>query len=52
LNGKVERSQKTDLDEFYSTVDLADMASGVAAPLQLGAPAWVAELPTTNRAVL
>jgi len=22
LNGKVERSQKTDLDEFYATVDL------------------------------
>jgi transposase InsO family protein len=22
LNGKVERSQRTDLDEFYSTVDL------------------------------
>ncbi len=22
LNGKVERSQKTDIDEFYSTVDL------------------------------
>jgi transposase InsO family protein len=22
LNGKVERSQKTDLEEFYSTVDL------------------------------
>jgi transposase InsO family protein len=26
LNGKVERSQKTDLDEFYSTVDLDDPA--------------------------
>lgn len=24
LNGKVERSQRTDLDEFYSTVDLKD----------------------------
>lgn len=24
LNGKVERSQRTDLDEFYSTVDLRD----------------------------
>jgi transposase InsO family protein len=24
LNGKVERSQKTDLQEFYATVDLAD----------------------------
>jgi hypothetical protein len=24
LNGKVERSQKTDWEEFYSTVDLAD----------------------------
>jgi transposase InsO family protein len=24
LNGKVERSQKTDLDEFYSTVDIKD----------------------------
>lgn len=24
LNGKVERTQKTDLDEFYSTVDLHD----------------------------
>lgn len=24
LNGKVERSQKTDLEEFYSTVDLKD----------------------------
>lgn len=24
LNGKVERSQKTDLHEFYSTVDLDD----------------------------
>ncbi len=24
LNGKVERSQKTDLHEFYSTVDLKD----------------------------
>jgi len=24
LNGKVERSQKTDKTEFYSTVDLAD----------------------------
>jgi transposase InsO family protein len=22
LNGKVERSQRTDLDEFYSTVDI------------------------------
>jgi len=26
LNGKVERSQRTDLDEFYSTVDLKDPA--------------------------
>ena len=25
LNGKVERSQKTDWEEFYSTVDLADL---------------------------
>lgn len=24
LNGKVERSQRTDLDEFYSTVDIKD----------------------------
>jgi hypothetical protein len=24
LNGKVERSQKTDLQEFYATVDLSD----------------------------
>lgn len=24
LNGKVERTQRTDLDEFYSTVDLKD----------------------------
>lgn len=24
LNGKVERSQRTDLDEFYATVDLSD----------------------------
>jgi len=24
LNGKVERTQKTDLEEFYSTVNLAD----------------------------
>lgn len=24
LNGKVERSQKTDLDEFYSEIDIAD----------------------------
>jgi transposase InsO family protein len=24
LNGKVERSQRTDLDEFYATVDLKD----------------------------
>jgi transposase InsO family protein len=24
LNGKVERTQKTDLDEFYSTVSLSD----------------------------
>lgn len=24
LNGKVERSQRTDLEEFYPTVDLAD----------------------------
>ena len=26
LNGKVERSQRTDLDEFYATVDLNDPA--------------------------
>ncbi len=26
LNGKVERSQKTDIEEFYSTVDLKDPA--------------------------
>lgn len=26
LNGKVERSQRTDLDEFYATVDLKDSA--------------------------
>jgi transposase InsO family protein len=26
LNGKVERSQRTDLDEFYATVDLSDPA--------------------------
>lgn len=25
LNGKVERSQRTDLDEFYSTVDLNEV---------------------------
>lgn len=24
MNGKVERSQRTDLEEFYPTVDLAD----------------------------
>lgn len=24
LNGKVERTQRTDLDEFYSTVDIRD----------------------------
>lgn len=24
LNGKVERTQRTDLDEFYSTVDIKD----------------------------
>jgi len=24
LNGKVERTQRTDLDEFYSTVDIND----------------------------
>lgn len=26
LNGKVERSQRTDLDEFYATVDIRDAA--------------------------
>lgn len=25
LNGKVERSQRTDLDEFYNSVDLKDL---------------------------
>ncbi|KJV62569.1 integrase core domain protein [Rickettsia amblyommatis str. Ac/Pa] len=31
LNGKVERSQKTDLDEFYSSIDIR----GIELPKQL-----------------
>ncbi len=30
LNGRVERSQKTDLEEFYATADLSDVGNGLA----------------------
>ena len=43
LNGKVERSQRTDIEEFYSTVDLK--APDLSAQLQTG------RITTTNIAL-
>jgi transposase InsO family protein len=46
LNGKVERSQRTDLDEFYPTIDLQRLRpptaiAGMAGPLQSAPAPWI-----------
>ena len=50
LNGKVERSQRTDIEEFYATADLkapdlSASTSGMARPLQPASPSWISGRP-------
>lgn len=57
LNGKVERSQKTDLDEFWSCVDLKDPELGVKLAewqhyYNWHRPTWLTDRQVTDGSVL